>query len=244
MRNLKLVMCAFALMALFAGLVPAATITYPPAAGILGVYSVTGYTDWDPAATPTSTVKLLALEQFNPAWGTLLSVSVTWDAGIYGNSGPMGGAVDIHNKTGSDVTVDGLSWGADMAMTSAIASLAQSTVSLGGGLVPASVNIGPGAWYTSGPQTADMSPSGAWSSSGAADLAAFTGLGTFDLAWTAFATSTHSAPSNVDLFFDTVAKASATVTYEFRPVPEPSTFVLLGGALCGLALWGRKRIAR
>ena len=40
---------------------------------------------------------------------------------------------------------------------------------------------------------------------------------------------------------DTYGTVTATLTYDYAPIPEPSTFLLLGGGLAGLAFYRRKR---
>lgn len=52
-----------------------------------------------------------------------------------------------------------------------------------------------------------------------------------------FATGTGFKTSGIGLAFDNFSPASAAIT----PVPEPSTFILLGGGLAGLAFAVRKR---
>jgi hypothetical protein len=75
-------------------------------------------------------------------------------------------------------------------------------------------------------------------SSSAADLALFTGVGNITLPVTAVGASTGSGAGNLLLQFSTFASAGATVTYNYT-VPEPASLGLMG--LSGVALLFRRR---
>jgi hypothetical protein len=73
----------------------------------------------------------------------------------------------------------------------------------------------------------------------------YSGTGTFNLTGqTATGTTFTGGGGNIQLATNSVALMSATVTYNYSGVPEPTTMAMLGPALIGLGLIGRKRFAR
>ena len=255
MRNLKLVVCAFALMALFAGLMPAASITLPPSV-VTGVYTLDHRTNW-PSSTFPATVSLDQWDNvkaaFLPSWASLVGIKIDWTGGVYGGAGGTAPILTITSREDDPVTVTGLHFGADVSFA------AVDPVLLANGLfipvqsltesIPNQTVPGGGSGSITYPAQSLPMTAGSWSydntmGNWAAVAAAFSGPGAHvDVLWKALATSGYTAPSgNVTVGFDTFAKAGMTVTYYYTP--EPSTFILLGSALCGLAFWGRKRATR
>lgn len=79
-------------------------------------------------------------------------------------------------------------------------------------------------------------------------LAAFTGGGTILLPVSAVGQSTASSDQGNFVYeFETKASASVLVTYNYREIPEPSSFAtfLIMSSSCGLvAIWRRRKAAR
>ncbi|MBN1256161.1 MAG: PEP-CTERM sorting domain-containing protein [Planctomycetes bacterium] len=71
-----------------------------------------------------------------------------------------------------------------------------------------------------------------------ADLAAFLGTGSVDFDLAGTASSAMVMPGNGVSFVSTSGNASVEVIYDYTPVPEPATLVLLG---CGALMLLRKR---
>jgi len=78
--------------------------------------------------------------------------------------------------------------------------------------------------------------------------ASYTGAGTFNLNFSTFSGYGFVGSNNINSTQSTVAAATASVTYTYNTpsgTPEPSTFVLLGGALVALgSLRNRKKSAK
>ena len=71
------------------------------------------------------------------------------------------------------------------------------------------------------------------------DLSAF--IGTGDLSEMVEALATVTSSSNLSGVSYGSADADLFVTYDYTPVPEPGTMVLLGAGFLGLAIYGKRR---
>jgi hypothetical protein len=198
--------------------------------------SVSGGTDW---------AQQLGLTQFNPTWGNLLSVTIDLSANfsstftitntggstyvnpssarrtldIYLGSSAVDLAVDVQNPNGT-----GNSW----------LTWVSSPLGLN--------NLAPGAHVAANRSGSD-SPAGGFYTDGTT-MGYFTGTGTtvLDLSTTSGFLMQLTGGSSYDSSQSTSATATGIVTYDFTPVPEPSSALFLG--LGGLALVWCRRFTR
>jgi len=73
-----------------------------------------------------------------------------------------------------------------------------------------------------------------------ADLVLFTGPGNIDLLVEAASASHVEGGGNMVTYSAASAGADVSVTYEYSPIPEPATLLLLAGGSCGVLLRRRK----
>ena len=192
---------------------------------------------YGPTAVPFPAAPLATLPLFDPSQGTLTKVTLTLDANTSAGSIAWDNEADIPTDVtlgiGAAVTAVGL------AGVTAIAIPLQ----LGSALGVAADNDGAADFVG----TDSFSVVGGTGSDSDMDmlvagLAPYIGLGTFDV----------DVSSVVETFLSTtggfgpidpvpgVTEGTVTVTYEFTPVPEPSTLLLMTVGLAGFA-WVRRR---
>jgi len=193
-----------------------------------------------PAALPVSVTPLatVPLSLFDPALGTLTKVTLTLDANTSGgtiawdNEAPI--STDITLGIGGEVTAVGL------AGVTAIAVPLQtdSATGIDADNDGAADFIGTDAFSVVGGSGSD-SDSGVLTSG----LAPYIGLGTFDVTVSGvydIYLSTTGGFGPVDPVAG-ITDGTVTVTYEYTPVPEPSTALLVAGGLLGLGAQRRGR---
>lgn len=185
-------------------------------------------TNWDSS---------IVLPKFDPALGTLISVS--WSV-----SGTVEGSVAFESLDASSAMIN--------TALSATISLARPDNTPLQIIIPIVSNMDTVTAFdgtsdfggTSGKTYAGLSSSatGSSSSSASADLALFTAgfVGeTISLPVTATGSSTGSGAGNLLLLFNTFASADVDVCYTYVPIPAPGALAVLG--LGGLVVGRRRR---
>jgi hypothetical protein len=182
---------------------------------------------YGPTAIPFPGSPLATLSQFDPALGTLLKVTLTLDANTsagtiaWDNEALI--ATDITLGIGAEVTAVGLA-----GVTAVAVPLQTDSADF----------IGTDAFAVVGGTGSDSD-----SDELLAGFGAYIGLGTFDV----------TVSSVVETFLSTtggfgpidpvpgMTDGTVTVTYEYTPIPEPTTVLLVAGGLAALAATRTRR---
>lgn len=187
-----------------------------------------------PSGTDWSVV--LNFNQFNPSTGVLLGASIQLD-------GYLDSTVGLENKNPSGRTVRHQVQGdLDITAPNAILNVNFNTglqtdvVSGFDGLIDYAGTSGRTHMYSQfGTASHTYAP---------IDLPLFIGTGTLPVQMDATALAAFSGGGNLATLVLTQATGIATLTYLYREVPEPATFLLIGSALFGVAMIRRQRSAR
>ena len=184
-------------------------------------------TDWD---------AFFDVAKFDPTLGTLNSIAFTFQGDIQGSA-------DFENRSSSPAQVT-LKLSSILQLQRPDSTLLVEAIPLYDITtnVTAYDNVldyGGTSGHTYSGLTASKTES--YVSSLLSDLTLFTGSGNINLPVTATATSRISGPGNLIGGFSTEASALATITYDYTPVPEPSSMVALLAGMGGLAGLIRRR---
>ncbi len=211
----------------------AVIVTLLVSASFASAMSVSYNTPFGPTATPAVPFGV-TLPQFNPALGTLLSVTLQLDANTFA------GSIDWDNEAAipTDVT---LGIGAEVTATapSALAVIAVP-LQLGSALGVAADNdgaadfIGTDSFSVSGGSGSDSD-----SNTLSSGFASYIGTGTFSTTISSLVQNFLSTTGGFGPIQQTPGSVDGMVTVTYNYVPEPATMSLL--AVGGLAVLKRRR---
>ncbi len=199
-----------------------------------------GFVDsYGPVAVPFGAADLATLSQFDPSLGTLTKVTLTLDAvtsaGTIRFDNEAAIATDATLGIGAEVTAVGL------AGITAIAVPLQtnSVVNLAADSDGAADFIGTDAFGVTGGSGFDSD-----SDMLIAGLAPYIGLGSFNVTVAAVVSTFLSTTGGCGPIDPAPGNTfgNVTVTYEFVPIPEPSTAMLVGFILVGALAVARRRV--
>ncbi len=193
-----------------------------------------------PVAVPLASTALAPLSLFDPALGTLTQVDLMLDADA------LAGQISWDNEAAipTDVT---LGIGAEVTITTTFGnSVVAVPLQLGSALGVAADNdaaadfVGTDSFSVVGGIGNDADNVVL---TAALDLANYTGIGTFGIDVAAIVTNFLSTTGGFGPIMQTPGQTegTVTVTYQFIPIPEPTTASLLSLGLVGIAAVRRRR---
>lgn len=199
--------------------------------------TISFFDTFGPTAVPFPATPLASLSLFDPSLGTLTKVTLTLDADTsagtisWDNEALIGSLVTL--GIGAEVTAVGLA-----GVTAVAVPLQTGDGSVDADNDGAADFIGTDAFSVVGGTGSDSDFDELTTG-----LAPYIGLGTFDVDVSAVVetfVSTTGGFGPIDPVPGTTS-GTVTVTYEFTPVPEPSTALLLASSLAALAVGRRSR---
>lgn len=176
------------------------------------------------------------LPKFDPSLGTLLSVNVMLTGTVEGSV--RAESLDAAPSTvtlnlSAGLTLTETTTGQELAFVQPLAEAVEDFTAFDG-----TIDFGGTSGVTYDNLNADEMDSQTYID--AATLALFTGPGDVELNLDAMGMSSGSGAGNLITQFSTLAGASAKVTYEYEPVPEPLTILGAGAAVSFGAAFKRK----
>ena len=216
-------------------------IAFAVVAGLSLRADTISYTNSFPS-TLTEWSTTLNVPQFNPSLGTLSSIDITLSSGI--NS-----VLHITNNVGtssygteaSDLQIFVTNPGSyDLFGTGGAPVIDATTGSFHYNLV------GSMGWGTNSPALSTTGGADTGSITDSSTLALFTGTGTEGLPTSTITLLSGSHNGNQTQINETSANLQSVITYGFTaaPVPEPTTFAMIGAGLASLGMVWRRRSSK
>ena len=194
---------------------------------------------YDPTAIPFPSTALVSLSQFDPALGTLTQVTLTLDANTSGGSITFDNEALVESAVtlgiGAEVTAVGLA-----GMVATAVPLQTSSGSVDADNDAAADFVGTDSFSVVGGSGNDSD-----SAVLTAGLAPYIGTGVFDVEIAAAVENFLGTDGGFGPISQSpgVTDGTVTVIFEFIPIPEPSTALLLGFGLAGLGVRRRRGTA-
>jgi hypothetical protein len=192
---------------------------------------------YGPTAVPSGAAPLATLSQFDPSLGTLTKVTLTLDADASAGSiawdNEAAIPTDVTLGIGAEVTALGLAGLSVIAIPLQIGSALGVAADNDG----AADFVGTDSFTVNGGVGNDLQ-----SNELLAGMGAYIGLGTFDTTLSSVVENFLSTTGGFGPIQQTpgVTSGTVTVTYEYTLIPEPTTALLLGLGLLGLAARARR----
>jgi hypothetical protein len=249
MKTPRRILTIAALLATATGLASANSISFSASYGLNGSDNPTQATNWGTSVTPTFPFvpdgsETLSITGFNSALGSLSSVQLSVEAfastAVDATAGSAGASIQEFTVDvgAAAATPSGQVIGTTSNGNGAITTVDVFNITLTPGETLSQFNGGSpytGAGSQSFGPTTVNDPGDFIGSTVTLDIGAFA------------STVISSTSGNVTTANNTDAGELVTVTYNFTPAsttPEPTTMVLMGGALVGIGLIGKKRFKK
>jgi hypothetical protein len=202
----------------------------------------TAYPSFGNILTDTDWFDTISLPKFNPALGTLTSISLTLGGTVVSD-------VQFESRDLAPTTITAWVTGTlnlyspDDLLTPIVITIPIYNEAHGVTAYDNVLDYGGASGFSANDLTAATSNTEILTDG--ALLAAFTGAGNIDLPVEAFGETFGAGPGNLSAIIATQASGYATIQYTYDPavaVPEPGSIGLAGSALLALAYYRRRRV--